>query len=318
MRLIGTGGYLPERIVTADEVDAIAGLERGTIERVTHVSERRYAAEDESTIDMAEAAARDAFERTGVDPMSLDLIVSASAIPHQPIPVSAALLSERLGVSGMQAFDVNATCLSSLVALDLVATYLDSGRAGRALVVSAEKASVGINYDHAESAGLFGDGAAALLVEAGGSPHAYAFATFPEGAHDTEIRGGLTGVHPRFYSDLSRNLYAFEMDGPRVYRLAVRKIDGVLDRLPEGTLERADRIVPHQASPASLALMARHLSIPEEKLAVNATRYGNMVSASIPYTLHEEIDEGRIREGARVALLGTGAGLSIGALAFTF
>ena len=326
VKIVGSGWYLPERIITNEQMEKQCGIPAGWIERATGVRERRYIS-SETTVSMAAAAARKAFADAALDVSEIDAIVFASSAPQQAIPCTAALLQRELAApDGKSAcFDLNATCLSFLFALQTAAHLVAANVYHTVLICSSEPASLSINPAERESAALFGDAAAAAIVtkslpgEGSCLWHAN-FATHSSGADLTQIIGGGTLHHPN-KPTTTPEMNLFHMEGPAVFKQAARLIEPFLTQFFT-TLgwERCqvDAVVPHQASRHAIELLTRRLGFRSEQVIDNLALRGNCVSASIPLALSEAVAQGRIRRGQRVLLVGTGAGLTLGAVALTF
>jgi len=333
IRLLGSGVCLPFTVVENDTVDVRLGLEPGTTARRHGVMRRPIAGSDERATALGARAARSALDAAGLEPDRLDVVVSAASVAEQAIPCQAALFLRALGLGarGVPAFDVNASCLSFLAALDLLAPAIAIGRFDTALVVSSEQPSVGIDPNDASTAGLFGDGAAAIVIgrsepnasvprSGGDDGHASALlatsmATWAEHVDCCTLPGG--GTANRLERGLDDYLAAtrFRMDGPALYRAVARRIgpfvDALLARANLGR-EALDLIVPHQASARALGGLTRHLGIDPARVVDILADHGNQVAASLPSALHHAIASGRLVRGDTVALLGSGAGVSLG------
>jgi 3-oxoacyl-[acyl-carrier-protein] synthase III len=326
VKILGLGSYLPERIVTSSELERELGLEAGWVERVTGVRERRYVTH-ESAAGMAAVAARRALEQAGMEIGQVDLLIGASSAPQQAIPCTAALVQRELGApdGGSACFDVNATCMSFLVALQMAAHLIAAGTYRNALICSSEIAAHSRNPAEPESAVLFGDGAAAALLSraAPGETSAIAweqFATYSSGAHLTEILGGGTLHHPNDPATTPQ-MNMFHMNGPGVYKKAIRHLGPFLERFFARVgwqREETDLLVPHQASRHGLELLASRFGFRHEQIFLNIGERGNCIAASIPLALAEAAAGGQLRRGQRVVLLGTGAGLTIGAVGLIY
>jgi 3-oxoacyl-[acyl-carrier-protein] synthase III len=320
-QVLGTGEYRPGRWVSSEEFDRRWGKNAGwTFER-TGVAERAFAAEGDDIVAMGTAAARRALESANIQGTELDAIIAVGSVPAQAIPCTAVFLQRALNLagSGIPAFDVNATCLGFLAALDLVAQAIATGRYRRVLIVASELASAGLNWDDPSTAGLFGDGAAAVVVGAPRTVGAVLLAshlqTYSEGAEYCQVRAGGTQLHPRQHPDQFLAGTFFEMSGRPLYRLAAELLPGFLNTLLDRagiSAEDVDVWIPHQASGLAIGHLQAALSIPAEKLVLTLRTHGNQISASLPVALHHGIANGRVHNGDVVALIGSGAGVSFG------
>jgi 3-oxoacyl-[acyl-carrier-protein] synthase-3 len=310
-KIVSTGRYLPERVETAADLAAQLGVSEEWIVSRTGVRCRHVASES-----MGEMGARAARLALGDGPPP-DLLINASGVAHQVLPDSSVFISDALGFAGIPSFSVHATCLSFAVALHNAAALIDAGAYRRILVVSSDLGTRGRNFDEPESAALFGDGAGAAVVEPtpDGESSAvlgFEFATWPKGAHLTEVRGGGTRLHPQDpRTTPADNL--FHMDGAGVYKMAIRRVPGVFQRLFSrcgiGPAD-VDVVVPHQGSGPAVAAADRFGFRPETVVR-RVAEEGNCVAASLPLALAWANENGRIRRGDRVLLCGTGAGLSV-------
>lgn len=302
--ITGYGTYLPPQAITFGD---------STRYRVTP---------EISQLDMLEHAARQALNVAGISIDDVDCVLGAVAVGVQPIPCTAALLLERFTTSGhAAAFDINSTCTSFITALDIASRYLRDGEYETILIVSGDLPSPSLNPDQPESFELFSDAAAAIVLQRSDDPEQGIVAslqrTWPKHAHDTEVRGGLSALLPNKYTEQTANEYRFDMDGKRALLAMMRVLPGFFSQFFERAgfvPDDVDLYVPHQASPALIPMLER-IGVPPAK-AVNAVaEYGNMVSASVPYSLIKAIESGRISRGDLVVLCGTAAGLTANALA---
>lgn len=287
----------------------------------------RYFSEGETAIQLGARAIRAALADASLQPEDLEALICVSGTMHQPIPCNAALTAAEFGSSfeGRMTFDVNSTCLGFLTGLEVVSALLAAGSFRRAVLVAADLASVGLDWTDRESCSILGDGAGAVIVEwpqegSGDEPSVLgtAFGTWPEGAGLTEIQGGGSGQPAGRWEQSRPADYLFRMDGRRVFRMASDLLPGFVEAFLQRhgwTWDSFDLILPHQASPASLALLQRRLGIPADRLFVYAPDYGNLIAASLPVGLHLARSENRIQAGQRILLLGTSAGFSLGAAA---
>lgn len=327
VRILSTGKYLPKNKVTAEALADRIGVSADWVEQKSGVLIRHFVA-DETASQMGAIAARQALEDAGLSLTDIDCLVCTSGTVEQPIPCTAALIQKALGGgnSGIPAFDINSTCLSFVTGLDTLSYLVDAGRYNRVLLVATDIASVGLDWQDKESCTLFGDGAAAVIIErsapsTSGKILCSRMETYSKGSHLSEARGGGSKLHPREHSAKTCQDFVFSMDGRGVYRLAHQVFPGFLERLltlRQLKMTDMDLVIPHQASLMAMNLIRKQLAIPEAKLMTIVHNHGNTIAASIPMALHEAIHQRCIQRGSRVLLLGTSAGFSIGGLVFEF
>ncbi len=323
IRIAGTGIYTPSTRRSSADIDRQLGRPPGLTQRRTGIGERPVA-ETESSSFMAAEAARGALAAAGLPAGSLDMILSACAVPEQPIPAMAPLVQARLGLgkSGIPCFDINASCLSFVAAFDLAAQMIEAGRARSILIVSSEIASRGLPWrQDPDTAAMFGDGAAAAVITAAdgrpGGLVASHMESWSEGYHDCEVPAG--GTRFDIHRDAQRFIDGafFRMDGKAAYRLAARVVAPFLDRLLAKAgwrLEDIDLVVPHQASRGAIDHLSGRLGIPKARIVDLMASHGNQIAASIPTALHHAFAAGRILKGGHILVLGTSAGFSVGGL----
>ncbi len=325
VRIAGTGHYLPRRRVASAEVEARAKVPEGWALARSGVAFRHWVEADERASVMGAAAAREACLQAGLQPGDMDLILNASGSAERAIPDGGPLLQRELGLgaSGIPSFSVHATCLSFLVALELAAERIHHGRIDRALVVSSEITSVALDYDNPEVSTLFGDGAAAVVLErapesSASAIHRVGWVTMGEDVELATIRGGGTYRHP--HSPLTVHADAlFQMQGPLTLKRAIRLMPLLMRRLGmDAAIRKEVRwIACHQASRAALEFVPR-LGFDNATLVTTLEHAGNCIAASIPLTLDHGVREGQIRRGELGLLIGTGAGLSAAAMLMTY
>ena len=325
VKIAGLGKYLPARVVTSSELEEQLSIPSGWVEWLTGVQSRRYAS-GETVSEMATAAAREALRMAGMQPSDVDAIIGASASVRQAIPCTAAFVQRELGAPDGQSacFDLNATCLGFVFALQTAAHLVAAGVYKNVLIFSSEISTFSRNSKQWESAVLFGDGAAAAVITAAQPGEASAvwhshFVTYSSAADLTQLIGGGTLHHPNDPAT-TPEMNLFDMDGPAVFKKAARLIPPFLDEFSKKlgwNMQDYDLVIPHQASGQGMKLLT-HLGFPPERVFAHIHERGNCIAASIPLALTEAFEAGRIRRGDKVLLLGTSAGLSIGALALTF
>ena len=262
------------------------------------------------------AAARKALAKAGIATADLDCIVAAAAVGVQPIPCTAALVHEQIAQgSDIPAFDINSTCTGFITALDTVSYLIAAKRYRTVLIVAGDLASCALNPAQRESFELFGDGAAAVVIRHTDAEKGVIGAmqqTWSQGAHSTEIRGGLTALPPQRYAQSDPTDFLFDMKGRDVLKLSLQKIPALFAEFWTQTrLSPADidLVIPHQASKA-LPLMMKTLGFKTGQYIDTVAQYGNMVSASVPFALCQALDEGRLKTGNKILLTGTAAGLT--------
>ena len=281
----------------------------------------RVVENEETQLDLAEAAIQAALENANLSMKDIDCLVSASAVGVQPIPCTAALIHERVakGLS-IPAMDINTTCTSFISALSTMSHLIEAGEYGRVLIVSSEVGSLGLNPKQKESFELFSDGAAAFIFQGSDKDKGVIASlqrTWSEGAHDTEIRGGLTSYQPKEYSEETKTNFMFDMKGKKILLLSARVIPEMFQEFQEKSgisKDAVDYIIPHQASRA-LPLVMDKLGVSKDKYLNIVSEYGNMVSVAVPFGLAYALDHGYVKEGDTIFLMGTAAGMTVNMLA---
>lgn len=324
VRIAGLGTFLPERRVSSEELDAAFGREPGWTARTTGVVERRYVRR-ETTEQMAACAGREALQSAGVAPEDVGMVIAAATSSRQAIPCTAVFVQRELGLPEGRSvcFDVDATCLSWLVALDIAASFVAAGRARAVLVVTSEIASCSLNPREPESAALFGDAAVAAVVTpstTGSRIGHVLFETHSSGADLAEFVGAGTRHHPND-PETRPEMNMFRMQGRAIFKMARRVVPPFIERFMEGAGARRDTfdaVVPHQASKMGLDAVTERWGFRPEQVITNLATRGNCIAASIPLAFAEAVGAGRINRGDRVLLIGTGAGLTLGAMDLWF
>jgi 3-oxoacyl-[acyl-carrier-protein] synthase-3 len=322
----GLGIYLPRKIVTSRELDAKLGLRPGWLEQNCGVRQRHVVSSDETQEYMGAEAARAALAEAELDARDLDLLLFGAAVGRQPIPATAPLIKQMLGASdrSFPAFDVNATCLSALVAVDTASMFIKTGRAKNVLVVTSEIASRALPWrTDPRTAGLFGDGAAALVVRASDGPAPYALGamhmeTYADGYSYCELRAGGTRYDFQTEREAFEANAEFNMQGAALYRISSEAAPAFIARLLEKAGWRqgeVDLLVPHQASAHALAHIIKRCGFAAERVVDVVAELGNQVAASWPIVLHRARETGRLQPGMKVLMLGTSAGVSLGGAA---
>ena len=317
----GWGAYRPETILASSALDARHGHPPGWTEDAFGIRARGVAGPHETTSFMAAAAVRAALDRAGWPADSLGAVIGGCGVMEQPIPGTAALVQDRLGLgrSGVPAFDVNQTCLSFVLGLDVAALGLAAGRWRRVAVFASDIASCGLDPADAKVRSIFGDGAGAVVIEASdGGAGLLGLATETHGAHAglAQLRAGGTRLRVEEGYEALVAGSRFEMDAFGIFKAAARCLPGVIERaLDQAGVARGDLacVVCHQASAPGVEHV-RRLFAPDTHVVDLFATHGNQIAASIPTVLAHALDEGRAGPGDAVLLLGTAAGISATAM----
>jgi|SRR5271165_3872921 len=317
--ILGTGAYAPDRILTNDDLSKMVDTSDEWIRARSGIRERRIAAADEATSDMAVHAARRALEDAGVAASEIDLLVLATVTPDYPMPATACIVQHKLGIpSDAACFDVNAACSGFIYGLDIACALIGSGRYRKALVIGAEKLSSVVDWNDRGTCLLFGDGAGAAVVGAGTRPGigliGTKLGTLGENTGLLQIPGGGSRS-PSTPKSIARGDHFIKMKGKEVFKLAVRLMEEAARDILEQQGVSANQIglvIPHQANLRIIEAIAQYLELPVERFFVNVDRYGNTSAASIPIALDEARRAGRIKPGDLTLLVAFGAGLTYG------
>ncbi|MGB3167521.1 MAG: 3-oxoacyl-[acyl-carrier-protein] synthase III C-terminal domain-containing protein [Alteraurantiacibacter sp.] len=319
--IAGWGAYRPRTVLRSEELDVRHEEAPGWTQAQFGIAERPVAAPDETSSMMAAEAARIALARANWADGEFDALIGGCGVMEQPIPSTAALVQDRLGLgaSGIPAFDVNQTCLSFMAALDVAAMGIACGRWRRVVVFASDIASAGLDPDIAKTRSIFGDGAAAVAIEAadGSGLLATRFATHGQHNALAQLRSGGTKLRVTEGYDMLVAGSFFEMDAFGVFKAAAKVLPGIIDgALADAGMTRDDLdcVICHQASAPGVEHV-RRLFAPRGKRVVDIFAYtGNQIAASIPTCLAHALDSGAAKRGDRVLLLGTAAGISAAAM----
>jgi 3-oxoacyl-[acyl-carrier-protein] synthase-3 len=320
--IVGSGLYLPQRRLSAEDVDARAGKPAGWTRTHTGVLERYECVAPETLATMATRAIDCALRNAGVAWSDIDLLLDASACRHQPIPCNAAVVQHAVGAAaaGIPCMDVQSTCLGFIVAMQVANALFGTGAYRNILIVCSEQALLGVDWEEPESACLMGDGAAAVVLRHAEEREGYYFAqqTFAENFDVCQIRGGGHVLPVTTYTPETESTFRFHMDGPQLLRIAAKRLPPMTSGLLASAGLGADQVhvVPHQAAPKALAVVRRMLRFRADRFHNRVATMGNLIAASIPAVLHQCRVERLIPHGEPVLLLGTSAGYSQAGLIF--
>ncbi len=313
-RIIGTGSYLPERVMTNHDLEKIVDTSDAWIRERSGIAQRHIAAEGESCGDMAVQAARRAIEAAGIDPAELDLLVLGTCTPDAIFPSTATLIQQRLGMRpGSCAFDISAACSGFVYGLGIADRFIRTGGARYALVIGAETMSRVVNWKDRTTCVLFGDGAGAVVLKAGDEAGIIDTNLHADGSY-ASLLGTEWGIS-HGYHNLSEANGLITMSGNEVFKVAVRTLGRIVaETLDANQLKKSDVdwLIPHQANIRIIQATARMLDMPMDKVVVTVEQQGNTSAASVPLALDTAVRDGRIQRGDLLLLEAFGGGFTWG------
>jgi len=315
-RIAGTGSCLPEKVVSNFDLEQRMDTTDEWIRTRTGIERRHLAVDGQTTVDLAEIAARRAIEAAGVTPAEIDFIVFGTTTPDLVFPNCGTLLQARLGARGCPAFSVETACSGFIYALSIADKFVKSGEAKCALVVGAETLSRITDWSDRNTAVLFGDGAGAVVLKPSAEPGLMSTHLHSDGAYK-DLLYVESGVSKGFKYDAERARVdiAIRMDGREVFKVAVTKLGGAVDEaLAANGLERSavNWLVPHQANIRIIQAMAKRLELPMERVIVTVQDHGNTSTASVPLALDVGVRDGRVKRGDLLLLEAFGGGFTWG------
>lgn len=311
-RIIGTGSYLPEKILTNHDLERMVDTSDEWIRTRTGITQRHIAADNEMASDLALNASRKAMEAAGVTAGEIDLIIVATTTPDMIFPSTACILQDKLGVNDCPAFDVQAVCSGFIYALATADLFIRAGKCRAALVVGTEIYSRILDWTDRSTCVLFGDGAGAVVLTQGDRPGILSSHLHADGSHSKILAapGSLCG------GKVQGKPFVM-MEGNTVFKFAVKVLEEVVyEALAENTLQVSDIdwLIPHQANIRIILSTAKKLGMPMEKVVATLDRHGNTSAASVPLALDIAVRDGRIKSGQHVVLEGVGGGFTWGAV----
>lgn len=317
-RIMATGSYLPEKILTNHDLEKMVDTSDQWITERTGIKKRHIAADEQTTCDLAEAAARSAIEQAGIEAQSIDLIIVATTTPDLVFPSTACLLQQRLDIHGCPAFDVQAVCTGFIYALDIADKYIKTGAAKRALVIGAETLSRIVDWSDRTTCVLFADGAGAVILEASEevgilSSHIHADGSYAELLN---TNGGISDTNPD-----GLDAVHIEMKGNETFKVAVNTLGRIVDEtLAANNMEKSDIdwLVPHQANIRIINATARKLKMSTDHVVTTVQEHGNTSAASVPLALDTAVRDGRIKRGETILLEAFGGGFTWGSALVKF
>ncbi len=313
--ITGWGKYAPERILTNQDLEKMVDTSDEWILARTGIKERHIAGPDEAVSTMSVAAGRDALAVAQLDPQDLDLIIAATSSPDHLTPPVSSMIQDMLAAPRAAAFDLAAGCTGFVYALATAHQFIATGTYDKVLVIGAEIISRFLDWEDRTTCVLFGDGAGAVVLQASDAPTGLlSFVLGSDGSkHDALIVPGGGSRHPCSQEVLDKGMQYIKMDGRRVLRFAVETpVEAAVQAMQGSGLSVDDiaLLIPHQVNLRLTQSLAQSLGLPMEKVYVNLDRYGNTSAAAIPIALCEAMEEGRVKEGDNILLLGFGAGLT--------
>jgi 3-oxoacyl-[acyl-carrier-protein] synthase-3 len=319
-RIVGTGSYLPDRVLTNFDLEKMVETSDEWIRTRTGIERRHLAADDQATSDLAYHAALAAVESAGLAPEDIDLVIVGTTTPDLVFPNVACLLQEKLGIRGGPAFSIEAACSGFLYALTTADQFVRGGQAKRALVVGAETMSRIVDWTDRETCVLFGDGAGAVVLEASDQPGIIYTRLGADGRYRDLLYASSGVSTPRTGSAPGAlkppEPPALKMKGNEVFKVAVKTLETIVDDvLEQNRLEKGqiDWLIPHQANIRIIKATAKRLGMPLERVVLTVQEHGNTSAASVPLALDVAVRDGRVRRGDLLLLEAFGGGFTWGA-----
>jgi 3-oxoacyl-[acyl-carrier-protein] synthase-3 len=328
-QIIGTGSALPKQVIANKDLSRQIGLSEDEIEKKTGIVTRRWVSPEETTATLAIDAAKAALQSAHLPASAIDLIVVSTSSPDMLFPSVACLVQKGLACRAVPAFDINASCSGFLYALTVGDQFLKGGKAKNALIIASEVKSIYLNRNHPQTASLFGDGAGAVVLS--NTPEVergqclglmirsiHVFSGGPGKQLITLPAGGSRC--PLTPDTIQKELHLMQMNGTRLFRLAISKIDEAISYLLKEnriSLDEIDLFLFHQANARILEAVLKRRGIPQERHHMTIQKFGNTSSSSLPIALDDAIKSGRVKQGTRIGLCAFGGGFTWGAALLT-
>ena len=320
-RITGTGSYLPEKVLTNKDLEAMVNTSDQWIRERTGIVKRHVAVDGQTTCDLAEQAARRAIEAADKTANDIDLIILATTTPDKIFPSTACLVQQRLDIHGCAAFDIQAVCTGFVYALSVAEKFVMTGAARCALVIGAETFSRIIDWTDRGTCVLFGDGAGAVVLEASDAPGILSSHLHADGAYENllHVPGGVSLGFD--VPDADGDPHFTHMRGNEVFKMAVNTLRRIVEEtLHANNMKKSDidRLVPHQANTTIINATARKLNMSMDKVVVTVDQHGNTSAASVPLALDTAVRDGRIQRGEVLLLEAFGGGFTWGSVLLKF
>ena len=319
-RIVGTGSYLPEKVLTNADLEKLVDTNDEWIRERTGIRQRHVAAEGQTTSDLAVEAAKRAMDAAGVQAKDIDLLIVGTTTPDIIFPSTACLVQHRIGANGCAAFDINAACSGFIFALSTADKFVRSGAAKCALVIGAETLTRMLDWSDRGTCVLFGDGAGAVVLKPSDEPGILSTHLHADGAHKALLYNPV-GVSAGFKLDEKNAGVRVMMAGNDVFKVAVKTLDAVVEEtLAANQLEKSaiDWLVPHQANLRIITATAKRLDMPMDRVVVTVDQHGNTSSASVPLALDHAVRSGMIQPGQLVLMEAFGGGFTWGSALVRF
>jgi len=321
-RIIGTGSYFPEKIMTNKDFEKFLDTNDEWIVTRTGMKERRVAAEGEFTSDMAAEAGRRALDMAGVKAAELDGIIVGTFTPDTTMPSTGCRVQEKIGAGHCFAFDLQAACSGFLYGCNVANGLIKSGSAKKLLVIGAENLTACIDWRDRGTCILFGDGAGAAVLSADTEPGIRSIHTYAAGEYGELLKQDNIGTkYLRTLRDEPLEDHMIKMKGNDVFKIAVRAMADAADEAASAagfSSEDIDWVIPHQANMRIIEAVAKRLNVSMEKVVINIQQYANTSAATIPTALDQYVREGKIKRGDNIVSAAFGGGLTWGSMSFTF
>jgi 3-oxoacyl-[acyl-carrier-protein] synthase-3 len=318
-RITGTGGYLPEKVLTNHDLERMVDTSDAWIRNRTGIEKRHIAADNETSCDLAEHAVRRALEMAGRRPSEVDLIIVATTTPDRIFPSTACLLQQRLDIHGCAAFDVQAVCTGFIYALGVADKFIRTDSARCVLVVGTETLSRIVDWTDRTTCVLFGDGAGAVVLEASDEPGILSTHLHADGTYENllTVPAGIS----QGYDQLRSGEAFVQMKGNEVFKVAVNTLGRIVDEtLAANHMKKSDVdwLIPHQANNRIINATARKLKISTDHVVVTVDQHGNTSAASVPLALDVAVRDGRIQRGETLLMEAFGGGFTWGSALLKF
>jgi len=316
-RIVGTGHYLPERVLTNHDMEKLCDTSHEWIIARSGIEQRHWTVAGQSNSDMAEIAGQRAMEAAGVSPSEIDLVIVATSSADYSSPAVAVVVQHRLGIPPCAAFDMGAACTGFVYGLGIVDQFIRAGSAKRVLLIGSERLSPFVDFSDRSTAVLFGDGAGAVVIEASDEPGLLSHHLYADGSRKDilYLNNGLPVFTP---AETANRVY---MNGQSVFKSAVVAFSNVIDEaLTANNLDKRDIdwLVPHQANIRIIQAAAKKLSLPMEQVVVTVNKTANTSASTIPIALDIAVRDGRIQRGQKLLMAAFGAGLTWGSALLTY